>query len=45
MSTAGFNKANVSSKIGEIGERFPVRLEAITFEVGTMSVSSGIQIG
>ena len=43
--TAAVNKSNVSSKIGERGEIFTVRLEAITVEVGTTSISTGIKIG
>ena len=41
----GVDRANVSSKIGEIGEIFPVGSEAITVEVGVTSVSSWIKTG
>ena len=45
VTTAGVNRINFSSKIGEIGEIFLVRLEGIIFKVGTTGVSSGIKIG
>ena len=44
-TTDGVDRADVSSKTDERGESFPVRLEAITVEVGTTSVSSVIKIG
>ena len=37
---AGVNRAHISSKIGEIGESFPVGLEVITVKVGSTSVYS-----
>ena len=41
----GVNRATISSKIGEIGERLRVGSEAIIVEVGVTSVSSWIKIG
>ena len=43
MITNGSNRVNVSSKIGNMGENFPVRLEAITVKVDTIIVSSVIK--
>ena len=43
-TTTGVDRANVSSKIGERVEIFPVRSEAITVEVSTTRTSSGIKI-
>ena len=41
----GVERATIISKIGEIGERFHVGLEAIIVNVGVTSVSSWIKIG
>ena len=43
-TTAGVDRENVSSKIGERGERFTVGLEEITVNVGETSVSYWIKI-
>ena len=39
-TTAGADRANVSSKSGERGESFPMESEAITDKVGATSVYS-----
>ena len=38
-TTAGFSRADVSSKIGERGDKIPVGSKSITVKVGAMSVS------
>ena len=44
-TTAGVDRVNVSSKIGERVEKSPIGYKSITVEVGATRVSSWIKIG